>query len=54
MFWSKYWAVNEGVCQLTIVATLVASLAENVLKLTYAYLYFKIFCMDKKPDSIKC
>jgi hypothetical protein len=32
----------------------VALIAENVLKLTNAYLYFNKFCMDEKPGSIKC
>jgi hypothetical protein len=29
-------------------------IAENALKLTNAYPYFKKFCMDKQPGSIKC
>jgi hypothetical protein len=33
---------------------IVAVVAKNALKLTNAYLYFKKFCMDKKPGSIKC
>jgi hypothetical protein len=33
---------------------IVALIAENALKLTNAYLYFKKFCMDEKPGSIKC
>jgi hypothetical protein len=31
-----------------------ALIAENALKLSYAYLYLEKFCMDKKPGSIKC
>jgi hypothetical protein len=32
---------------------IVALIAENALKLTNAYLYFRTFFMDKKPGSIE-